>query len=80
MPVSAREIGRRRPVLGLSYGVSACDGTAWPPPTGVEALAAHYVAELRAVCPTGPYYLAGHCTRGTAVTWEAARQLQECGR
>ena len=53
----ARELGRRRPVLGLSYGVSACDGNAWPPPTGVEALATHYVAELRAVCPTGPYIL-----------------------
>ncbi len=75
----ARELGRRRPVLGLSYGVSACDGNAWPPPTGVEALATHYVAELRAVYPTGPYHLAGHCARGAAVTWEVARQLQDAG-
>lgn len=72
-----RQIGRRRPVIGLSYGTAA-DRTdsLWPPPTGVEALAAHYLAEMRRVRPVGPHHLVGH-SRGGVIAWEMARQLEE---
>jgi thioesterase domain-containing protein/acyl carrier protein len=74
-----RQIGRSRPVIGLSYGTAADrDDSHWPPPTGVEALAAHYMAELRRVQPVGPYHLVGH-SRGGVIAWEMARQLGESG-
>lgn len=75
----SRAISLRRPVIGLSYGLAAGgDDTGWPPPVGVEALAAHYVAEMRRVHPSGPYHLVGH-SRGGVIAWEMARQLRESG-
>ena len=42
----------------------------------VEAIAAHFVNEIRAVQPIGPYSLGGGC-EGGVVAFEIARQLQE---
>lgn len=44
----------------------------------VEAMAAHYVEEIRAVRPHGPYLLAGYSTGGV-VAFEMAQQLRAQG-
>ena len=73
----SRALGRRRPVIGLSYGLAAVgDDTGWPPPVGVEALAAHYLAQIRRVRPDGACHLVGH-SNGGVIAWEMARQLRE---
>jgi len=46
--------------------------------TRIEDMAAHYVEEIRAVQPQGPYYLAGYCFGGN-VAYEMARQLHAGG-
>ena len=47
----------------------------WPT---IRELAAHYVADLRAFQPAGPYYLGGYCFGGN-VAHEMACQLQAAG-
>ena len=44
----------------------------------VEDMAAHYIAEMREVQPTGPYRIGGHCA-GSWVAFEMACQLQDAG-
>ena len=44
----------------------------------VEDMAAHYIAEMRQVQPSGPYRLGGHCA-GSWVAFEMATQLQADG-
>lgn len=74
-----RQIGRRRPVIGLSFGMAADPADVpWPLPVGVEALATHYLAEMRRVRPAGPYHLVGY-SLGGVIAWEMARQLGESG-
>lgn len=68
----AREIRRHRPAVVLSYGSDSSEG--WPPPVGIEALAEHYVAQMRQIRPCGPYHLVGYSVGGF-VAWEMARQL-----
>ena len=46
--------------------------------TRLEDMAAHYVRELRAVQPHGPYFLGGYCFGGN-VAFEMARQLASQG-
>lgn len=70
----AHEIGRHRPAVVLSFGTESNEE--WPPPVGIEALAAHYVAQMRRIRPTGPYHLAGY-SLGGIIAWEMARQLGE---
>ncbi len=64
-----------RPVYGLQ--TPNLDGTR-PFPDSIEAMAAVYVAELRAVQPPGPYHLFGWSFGGNVVQ-EVAVQLQEAG-
>jgi amino acid adenylation domain-containing protein len=47
--------------------------------TSVEAMARHYVNELRQVQPEGPYLLGGRCLGGL-VAFEIARRLTEAGQ
>ena len=47
--------------------------------TTVPAMARHYVEQVRAVVPAGPYLLGGLCAGGT-IAFEMARQLREAGR
>jgi thioesterase domain-containing protein/acyl carrier protein len=47
-------------------------------PTHVEALAAHYVEEIRTLQPAGPYYLGGF-SFGGSVAFEMAQQLNAQG-
>ncbi len=44
----------------------------------IDEMAAHYVREIRAVQPQGPYYLAGYCFGGN-VAFEMARQFSAAG-
>jgi amino acid adenylation domain-containing protein len=48
------------------------------PFTQIEAMAAHYIEELRTIQPVGPYYLGGYCFGGV-IAYEMARQLMEQG-
>lgn len=63
----ARHLGPDRPVYGLQDGIHN--------PVQIEALAARYVEEIRAVQPEGPYLLGGICS-GSLVAFEMAQQLQ----
>jgi amino acid adenylation domain-containing protein len=53
------------------------DGLATPL-TRIEDMATHYVRELRAFQPAGPYHLGGYCMGGS-VAYEMARQLRRQG-
>jgi amino acid adenylation domain-containing protein len=71
----ARHLGRRHPVYGLSYGLAGVHGEDDATfPEGVEAVAAHYIAEMRSVQPQGPYRLIGH-SAGGLIAYEMAQQL-----
>jgi len=48
------------------------------PHRSIEAMAAHYIREMRAMQPHGPYYLGGHCFGGL-VAFEMGLQLREQG-
>jgi amino acid adenylation domain-containing protein len=67
----ARQLGPERPVYGLQ--ARGLDGEALPF-TRIEEMAAHYVREIRAVRPKGPYLIGGTCTGGV-VAYEMAQQL-----
>src|SRR5690606_37978449 len=45
----------------------------------VEAMASHYIAEMRELLPNGPYHLLGASFGGTVV-YEMACQLAEAGQ
>lgn len=69
----ARHLGPDQPVYGIT------------PPAGrpaagisIESMAAGYAEAIRALEPTGPYYLVGYCFGGT-VAFEIARQLHAAG-
>lgn len=71
----ARILGEEQPFYGLqSIGL---DGSERPLET-IEAIAARFVEEIRAVQPHGPYRLLGACL-GAAVTLEMAHQLFAAG-
>ena len=76
----ARRLGEVRPVYGLSFGLASIgaesDGLAMP--DRIEAIARHYIDEMRAFQPRGPYHLLGH-SAGGLVAYEMARQLREAG-
>ncbi|HEX4420531.1 MAG TPA: amino acid adenylation domain-containing protein [Kofleriaceae bacterium] len=67
----ARQLGQ--PVYGLrAHGFTA------DPDRSVPAMAARYLAAIRAIAPRGPYLLAGW-SFGGAVAFELARQLEAAG-
>jgi thioesterase domain-containing protein len=66
----AELLGRDQP----SYGIRSPA----EPFTEIERMAAHYIQELRAIQPRGPYFLGGFCFGGN-VAYEMARQLRESG-
>jgi aspartate racemase len=71
----AHLLGEDQPVVGIqAQGVF----DAQPPHQSVEAMAAHYVAALRASQAEGPYHLAGW-SLGGLVALEMARQLRQAG-
>src|SRR5205085_5494976 len=44
----------------------------------IEEMAKHYLGEMRAVQPSGPYFLGGFCF-GAVVSFEIAQQLHASG-
>ncbi len=72
----ARQVGTvRRFYDGLQY--AGLDGTQ-PPMTKVEDMASHLLAQIRRICPHGPYCLSGY-SFGGGMAIEIARQLQAQG-
>jgi thioesterase domain-containing protein/acyl carrier protein len=72
----ARYLGNDQPVYGFQEpGFEAGEARL----ESVEALAAHYLQELRTVQPEGPYALAGFCFGGV-VAYEMAQQLRREGQ
>ncbi len=65
-----RYMDKDQPIYGLQDGLEA--------PSKVEALAEHYLQEIRAKQPEGPYYIGGVCAGGV-VAFEMARQLEAEG-
>jgi thioesterase domain-containing protein len=63
----ARHLPSDRPFYGLQDGIGN--------PAQIEALAAHYLDEIRTVQPEGPYLLGGVCLGGV-VAFEMAQQLR----
>jgi amino acid adenylation domain-containing protein len=71
----AGELGPDQPVYG--FEPQGLDGRL-PAHETVEEMAAHYIAEMKVIQPTGPYTLAGHCS-GAWVAFEMVRQLEAAG-
>lgn len=72
----ARQLGPSQPFY--AFEPPGVDGTE-PPLRSVEALAARYLADLRAVQSEGPYFIGGFCVGGI-VAFELARQLTAGGQ
>jgi amino acid adenylation domain-containing protein len=71
----ARRLGPDQPLYVLQQ--QGINGGA-PLHVSVEAMAAHYVREIRRVRPHGPYLLGGRCLGGV-VAYEMARRLEARG-
>ncbi len=71
----ARYLGPEQPFYGLQ--AVGLDGTQ-APHNRFEDMATHYIKEIRAVQPEGPYLLAGIC-HGALVAFEMAQQLHAQG-
>ncbi|PYT45317.1 MAG: non-ribosomal peptide synthetase [Acidobacteria bacterium] len=72
----ARQIGLDQPFYGLQpIGLDGRES----PHTRVEDMAAHYLREIRAIQPEGPYHLGGVCLGGV-VAFEMAQQLHAAGQ
>ena len=71
----AQLLGADQPVYALQ--AQGLDGKR-PPHTTIEAMAAHYLDEIRTVQPEGPYFLGGFCL-GAVISFEMAQQLHARG-
>jgi thioesterase domain-containing protein len=71
----AQRLGPDQPVYALR--AQGLDGVT-PPYLTIEEMAAHYIREIRAVQPHGPYYLSGF-SGGGIVAFEMAQQLRAAG-
>lgn len=68
-------LGEKQPVYGLQ---SVGFGDDEQPLTSIEEMAAHYIKDLRAVQPTGPYHIIAW-SFGALVAFEMAVQLEKAG-
>lgn len=66
----ARHLNSDRPLYAFQDGIGH--------PSRIEALAAHFIQDIQAIQPEGPYLLAGSCL-GAAVAFEMAQQLRRMG-
>jgi thioesterase domain-containing protein len=72
----AQLMGTERPFYGLQPKLD--ETTHQSVFTSVEAMAAHYIHEIKMVQPEGPYLLSGFCYGGIVV-YEMAQRLQQAG-
>ena len=72
----ARLLGPDQPVYGLQ--AQGLDGKR-PPHATLEEMAAHYIEEIRALQPKGPYYFGG-ASSGGVLAFEIAQQLHAQGQ
>ena len=71
----ARHLRENQPMIGIqSLGLDGKD----EPLTSIEAMAKHYVREIRKYQPAGPYYLGGY-SLGGIVAYEMMLQLRAAG-
>jgi len=71
----ARRLGAQYNVYGMrAVGI---DGTE-PPLESIAEIAARYLKEIKAACPSGPYVLSGYSVGGL-VAFELAQQMQAAG-
>lgn len=70
----AQHLDERQPLYGVEP--KGLDGS--PAAETVEEMAAFEVAQIRALQPRGPYYIAGYCAGGS-IAFESARQLVAAG-
>lgn len=70
-----RALAGQRPVYGLQALGLEDRGT---PQESIQAMAAHYVREIRVAQPHGPYAIAGHSSGGL-IAFEMAQQLYRAG-
>jgi thioesterase domain-containing protein len=75
VPLS-RQLGPSQPLF--AFEAPGVDGIKTPL-ASIQALATHYLTDLRAFQPKGPYYISGFCLGGI-VAFELARQLREQGQ
>ncbi|MBA3945629.1 MAG: amino acid adenylation domain-containing protein [Herpetosiphonaceae bacterium] len=72
----ARHLGPDQPLYGFqAVGLEHDE----PPHTCIEQMAAHYIAQMRRLQPTGPYLLGGNCLGGD-IAFEMSRQLEQSGQ
>ena len=72
----AHHLGPDQPVY--AFQPLGLDGTQ-PPHTQIEEMASHYIEEMRALQPEGPYYLGGSSSGGL-IAFEMAQQLHAQGQ
>jgi len=72
----ARHVGSEQPFYGLQP--IGLDGKETPH-TRIQDMAAHYLREIRAIQPEGPYYIGGVCLGGV-VAFEMSQQLYAAGQ
>jgi amino acid adenylation domain-containing protein len=74
--VLSQHLGLDQPFYGLqSLGLDGQE----KPLQRVEDMASHYIQEIRAMQPTGPYFLSGY-SFGAMIAFEMAQQLLEQGQ
>lgn len=71
----SEHLGSDQPFYGLQS--PGLDGSCQPL-SRIEDMASLYLTELRAIQPSGPYFLGGYCMGGT-IAYEMARQLSVRG-
>src|SRR5262249_31573141 len=74
-PLLPRYVHPDQPVYGLMHQAHDVSRAKY---TTVEDIAAHYLGEVRALHPAGPYQLGGYCFGGV-VAFEMAQQLRRAG-
>jgi len=76
----AKLLGQEQPLYGVRYGLAKTQHLdELPiPPRRIDAIARHYLDEIRQIQPTGPYYLAGR-SGGGIIAFEMACQLSQQG-
>ena len=71
----ARHLGSDQPLYALqAQGLNGRQ----PPHNRIDEMAAHYIKEIRALQPEGPYFIGGHCIGGL-IAFEMAQQLHTQG-